>query len=129
MCASERDLSWCRPLTETEQGARYVIGLDKHGAYPGVMRSLTLGMGDPQHHPEGRYDRRLPGRHRVTEVIPAPDRDKLLPGPMTGMMRDGQWRCTETLRYAAEQGVRCLAAIAARSSPRSPGYCCPLCGS
>jgi len=106
VCASERDLSWCRSLTETEQAARYVIGLDKHGAYPGVMKSLTLGMGDPQHHPEGRYDPQLPGRHRVIEVIPAPDRDELLPDPMTGVMRDGQWRCTETLRYAAEQGVR-----------------------
>ena len=106
VCASERDLSWCRPLTEAEQSARFVIGLDKHGAYPGVMKSLSLGMGDPEHHPEGRFDPRLPGRHRVVEVTPALDRSELLPDPMTGVARDGQWRCTETLRYAAEQGVR-----------------------
>jgi hypothetical protein len=106
VCASERDLSWCRPLTEAERSARFVIGLDKHGAYPGVMKSLSLGMGDPEHHPEGRFDSRLPGRHRVVEVAPAPDRSELLPDPMIGVARDGQWRCTETLRYAAEQGVR-----------------------
>jgi hypothetical protein len=106
VCASERDLAWCRELTETEQSAQYVIGLDKHGAYPGVMKSLTLGMGDPTHYPKGHWAPELPGRHRVVEVNPAADRDPLLPDPLTGVARDGQWRCTETLRYATEQGAR-----------------------
>lgn len=106
VCASERDLSWCRELTDTEAGAGYVIGLDKHGAYPGVMKSLSLGMGDPTHYPNGYWDAKLPGRHRVVNVTPAVERDPLLPDPLTGVARDGQWRCTETLRYAAEQGVQ-----------------------
>jgi len=67
---------------------------------------LSLGMGDPEHHAEGWFDPVLPGRHRVTGTTPAPDRSELLPDPMIGVARDEQWRCTETLRYAAEQGVR-----------------------
>lgn len=106
VCASERPLSWCRELTEAEQSARWVIGLDKHGAYPGVTKSLTLGMGDPEHHPDGRFDPARPGRHRVVDVTAAPERDPRLPDPMIGVARDGVWRCTETLRYAAEQGAR-----------------------
>jgi len=67
---------------------------------------LSLGMGDPEYHAKDRFDPALPGCHRVVEVTPALDRDVLLPDSMIGVVRDGQWRCTETLRYAAEQGVR-----------------------
>jgi len=63
-------------------------------------------MGDPEYHAKDRFDPALPGCHRVVEVTPALDRDVLLPDSMIGVVRDGQWRCTETLRYAAEQGVR-----------------------
>ncbi|MBN9759857.1 hypothetical protein DMP14_31530 [Pseudonocardia sp. Ae707_Ps2] len=99
----ERPLSWARPLTDAEQAAPWVIGLDKRAAYPSVMRDLRVGMGTPEHRPDGEWSPKVPGRHRIV-VRATGDRDPLLPDPLTGAASD--WRCTETLIYAESAGVQ-----------------------
>lgn len=58
----EQDLNWSRVPTETEQSQRYVHAYDRGGSYAAGIAGLELGIGDADHHEQGRaFDHKLPG--------------------------------------------------------------------
>ncbi len=105
---SERELLWARPLTEQERSARWIIGVDKHGAYPGCMSDLRLGLGDPIRHEGSVCDPKTPGMHRITGAAPPEGRDPLLPDALIGVARGGEWRSTETVRLIQAPSGKCV---------------------
>lgn len=131
VCDTERALSWCRALTDTERGHRYVHGLDKHGAYLGAASDLIVGLGDAEHVTDHvtdhvGFDSKVPGMWRVSAFGPAPDRDDRLPHPWIGDPAGSMWRSTATLAYAAEQGAEVTVSEAwvwpSKGKPLSPFY-------
>jgi len=126
VCDTERALSWCRPLTDTERGHRYVHGLDKHGAYLGAASDLIVGLGDAEHVTDCQFDPAVPGVWRVPEFGPVSGRDDRLPHPAIGDPAGSLWRSTPTLAYAAEQGAEFTVAEAwvwpSKGKPLSPFY-------
>jgi len=127
VCDTERALSWCRALTDTERGHRYVHGLDKHGAYLGAASDLIVGLGDAEHITDHvGFDPLVPGVWRVSAFGPAPGRDDRLPPVGIGDPAGSLWRSTATLTYAAEQGAEVTVSEAwiwpSKGKPLSPFY-------
>ncbi len=127
VCDTERALSWCRVLTDTERGHRYVHGLDKHGAYLGAASDLIVGLGDAEHVTDHvGFNSKVPGVWRVSAFGPAPGRDARLPHVGIGDPASSMWRSTATLAYAAEQGAEVTVREAwvwpSKGKPLSPFY-------
>jgi len=127
VCDTERALSWCRVLTDTERGHRYVHGLDKHGAYLGAASDLVVGLGDAEHVTDHvKFDPKVPGVWMVPKFGPSPGRDDRLPHPAIGDPAGSLWRSTPTLAYAAELGAEFTVAEAwvwpSKGKPLSPFY-------
>jgi len=127
VCDTERALSWCRALTDTERGHRYVHGLDKHGAYLGAASDLIVGLGDAEHVTDHvGFDPKVPGVWQVSAFGPAPGRDDRLPHVGIGDPAGSMWRSTATLAYAAEQGAEFTVSEAwvwpSKGKPLSPFY-------
>jgi len=127
VCDTERALSWCRALTDTERGHCYVHGLDKHGAYLGAASDLIVGLGDAEHITDHvGFNPKVPGVWRVPEFGAAPGRDDRLPHPWIGDPAGSMWRSTATLGYAAEQGAEVTVSEAwvwpKAGKPLSPFY-------
>lgn len=100
---TELDPSWSRRPTESEARQRYVHAYDRSGSYL-AGGSLEVGVGEAQHHPQGRdFDARLPGYWRVE--IPAAS-DWRMPHPLdpsgqwAGKVR---WCTTPAVQFAVEQ--------------------------
>jgi hypothetical protein len=112
--ATETPLLWSRLLTLDELDRRWVVGIDKHAAYLGVLGGLELGIGNPEHDvwnrqddPTllGRIDGGRPGYWRVRCHFPPPDpcfpdpldRDRARPRRLESF-----WITTPTLELAFE---------------------------
>lgn len=100
---TELDPSWCRKPHETEARQRYVHAYDRSGSYL-AGGSLEVGVGEAEHHPDGReFDAKLPGYWRIE--IP-PTNDWRMPHPLDP---SGQWEgkvrwcTTPAVQFAAEQ--------------------------
>ncbi len=101
----ETDISWCRQPTPDELTQhQWVHAYDRSGSYLAGVAGLELGIGVPQHHPEGTaFQARVPGYWRI-EI---PDGgDWRVPNPLdprginAGKIR---WVTTPALEFAREQ--------------------------
>jgi hypothetical protein len=101
----ETDISWCRQPTPDELSQhRWVHAYDRSGSYLAGVAGLELGVGVPQHHPEGTvFQPRIPGYWRI-EIPNAGD--WRVPNPLdprgvnAGKIR---WVTTPALEFAREQ--------------------------
>lgn len=100
----EVDLSWSRPPDDEERKHEWVHAYDRSGSYLAGVSGLELGVGDPEHHPEGvPFTARTPGYWRIE--VPEPG-DWRMPNPLdptganTGKIR---WVTTPGLEFAIEQ--------------------------
>lgn len=96
-------MNWVRPMHPEEARCVYVHGYDLHAAYLSAMQQAIVGLGDPQHHPEGvEFDKRCPGLWRIM----APQRDNVLLPPLIPTDREGRevWVFTPLLAYLHEIG-------------------------
>lgn len=100
---TELDPSWCRKPNEAEARQRYVHAYDRSGSYL-AGGSLEVGVGEAEHHPDGReFDAKLPGYWRIE--IP-PTNDWRMPHPLdpsgqwAGKVR---WCTTPAVQFAVEQ--------------------------
>ena len=101
----ETDISWCRqPTPEELDQHQWVHAYDRSGSYLAGVAGLELGVGTPQHHPDGTtFQPRIPGYWRIE--IPTSG-DWRTPNPLdprglnAGKVR---WVTTPALEFAREQ--------------------------
>ena len=103
----EADISWSRPPTDEERAHEWIHAYDRSGSYLAGVSGLELGVGTPQHHPEGTpFTPRVPGYWRIE--IPESG-DWRMPHPVdprgtnAGKLR---WVTTPGLEFAYEQGYQ-----------------------
>ena len=101
----EQDLNWSRVPSEQERTCRYLHAYDRGGSYAAGIAGLELGIGEAQHHPQGRaFDPKLPGYWKVEAP---PSGDWRMPHPLVprGAVPDrAMWVTTPTLQLAVELG-------------------------
>lgn len=106
----EKDINWSRKPTDAELEHQFVHAYDRGGSYLAGVSGCNFGIGDPEHHPEGRaFDKKLPGYWRVA----MPERSEwLTPNPLDPENRERAnehtgkliWVSTPTLEVALDQG-------------------------
>jgi hypothetical protein len=104
----EREWNWSRHLEEHEANRKYLHLFDRGGSHAAGMAGLEVGIGEPEHHPDGcAFDPKLPGYH----LIEVPEiGDARMPHPLkpTGKVRSLPvkpiWVTTPTLQLAYEMG-------------------------
>ncbi|MDX5961757.1 telomere-binding protein [Rhodococcus opacus] len=105
MSNTETDLDWSRNPTEDESECRFVHAYDRGGSHAAGIAGLGLGIGDPEHHEQGRaFDAKLPGYWRI-EIPEAGD--WRYPNPLNprGLaFSEPKWVTTPTLQLATEFG-------------------------
>ncbi|WP_170963540.1 hypothetical protein [Cellulosimicrobium cellulans] len=100
----EVDLSWSRKPTDEELEHGWIHAYDRSGSYLAGVSGLELGIGTPEHHPEGTaFTPRVPGYWRI-EI---PDSgDWRMPNPLDPKGRNAgkvRWVTTPALEFAIEQ--------------------------
>lgn len=101
--AGRTAFKWMRPLTSTESEATWCHGYDQNAAYLSAVSQATLGLGEPEHHRDGRaFDKKLPGLWKIT----GPEPDNVLLPPIVDARYIGKpvWVFTPTLAYLHELG-------------------------
>ncbi len=106
----EKDINWSRKPTDEELQHRFVHAYDRGGSYLAGVTGLSFGIGDPEHHPDGReFDKKLPGYWRIA----MPERSEwLIPNPLDPQNRERAhehtgkqiWVSTPTLEVAIDHG-------------------------
>lgn len=101
----EQDLNWSRVPSETERNCQYLHAYDRGGSYLAGVAGLELGIGQPEHHPEGLpFDPKLPGYWRI-EVPPTGDWRMPHPlNPRGDVPTRPVWVTTPGLQLAYELG-------------------------
>lgn len=104
----EPDFDWTRPPTQEETGRAFVHAYDRNGSYLAAMSNAVLGVGAPDHHPQGlAFDPKRAGWWLVE--IPEPDNTMApnLLDPTGSALRGKQsaagrprWVTTAALTYA-----------------------------
>ncbi len=103
----ETDLSWCRKPTAEELEHTWVHAYDRSGSYLAGVSSLELGVGAPQHHPDGRtFDRKLPGYWYATVPEPGDWRMPHPLDPLGNLAGRTRWLSTPSVEFALEQGYQ-----------------------
>ena len=101
----EQDLNWSRVPTDDEREQTYLHAYDRGGSYAAGVAGLELGVGDAEHHPEGRdFDPKLPGYWKVE--VPESG-DWRIPHPLVPrgtMPAQPIWVTTPGLQLAWELG-------------------------
>lgn len=102
----ETDINWTRKPTDDEQRFAYVHAYDRGGSYAAGIAGLELGIGEPEHHDQGRpFDKKLPGYWLVNLPEQA---DWRLPDPFDprGILTPGEptWVTTPTMDLAESLG-------------------------
>ncbi|KOG61157.1 telomere-associated protein Tap [Streptomyces varsoviensis] len=115
----EEAYDWARPLTDDECLRRHLVGIDVNMAFAAGANGLIVGLGEPTHVTNPRFDPKLPGSWLVdlghvdlSRVKVGKDKwaeldGSLLPSPFTpkGERPEGPaWYATPTVAYAVELG-------------------------
>ncbi|WP_217631144.1 hypothetical protein [Modestobacter sp. DSM 44400] len=102
----EQDINWSRVPTETERSARFVHAYDRGGSYAAGVAGLELGVGEAEHHPQGRdFDPKLPGYWKIE--VPERAGDWRFPHPLIprgSAPAQPIWLTTPGLQLAWELG-------------------------
>ncbi|GAA4757962.1 hypothetical protein GCM10023328_47240 [Modestobacter marinus] len=102
----EQDINWSRVPTEDEQSARFIHAYDRGGSYAAGVAGLELGVGEAEHHPEGRaFDPKLPGYWKIE--VPEGAGDWRFPHPLIprgSAPAQPIWLTTPGLQLAWELG-------------------------
>lgn len=96
-------MTWTRPMLSDEKCMTWAHGYDLRAAYLSALNGAVVGMGSPEHHPEGRpFDKKTPGLWKIV----APEPDNVLLPLLIPMEKVGKevWVFTPLLAYLRELG-------------------------